>query len=671
MTKLDELCVNTIRMLSADCVEKAKSGHPGMPMGAAAMAYVLWTRFLCHNPMDPKWPDRDRFVLSAGHGSTLLYSLLHLTGYDLSLDDLKDFRQWAGKTPGHPEYPLTPGVETTTGPLGQGFANGVGMAIAERFLAAHFNRPGHEIVDHYTYGIVSDGDLMEGVSHEAASLAGHLGLGKLIYLYDDNLISIEGSTDITFTENRTARFEAYGWHVQEVADGNDPDTIEQAILAAQKETKRPSLIAVRTHIGYGSPKKQDSPSAHGEPLGPEEIKLTKKNLGWPLEPSFFVPDEARSRFHLAIEKGNDLQNQWQERVHAYEEAYPELTIEWKGWMGGELPESWDRDIPKFPADPKGMATRGASGTVLNAIAPYVSNLLGGSADLAPSNKTLIKGEGDFQAGVSDGRNLRFGVREHAMGSVMNGMALHGGLIPYGGTFLIFSDYMRPAIRLAALMGLKVIYIFTHDSIGLGEDGPTHQPVEQLAALRSIPNLTVIRPCDANETSEAWRIALESDNGPVALALTRQSVPVLDRNVYPPATGLSRGAYILKHARDGNPDVVLIATGSEVHIAIEAAQKLEEKGMGVRVVSMPSWELFDRQPEEYRDRILPPETKARIAVEAGVSQGWHRYVGNRGEIVGLDHFGASAPYEVLYEKFGITADQVVEKASALIKAENTP
>lgn len=671
MTKLDELCVNTIRMLSADCVEKAKSGHPGMPMGAAAMAYVLWARFLCHNPMDPKWPDRDRFVLSAGHGSTLLYSLLHLTGYDLSLDDLKDFRQWAAKTPGHPEYPLTPGVETTTGPLGQGFANGVGMAIAERFLAAHFNRPGHEIVDHYTYGIVSDGDLMEGVSHEAASLAGHLGLGKLIYLYDDNLISIEGSTDITFTENRNARFEAYGWHVQEVADGNDPDTIEQAILAAQKETKRPSLIAVKTHIGYGSPKKQDSASAHGEPLGPEEIKLTKKNLGWPLEPLFFVPDEARSRFRLAIEKGNDLQNQWQERVQAYEEAYPELNVEWKGWVGGELPESWDRDIPNFPADPKGMATRGASGTVLNAIAPYVPNLLGGSADLAPSNKTLIKGEGDFQAGVSDGRNLRFGVREHAMGSVMNGISLHGGLIPYGGTFLIFSDYMRPAIRMAALMGLKVIYIFTHDSIGLGEDGPTHQPVEQLAALRSIPNLTVIRPCDANETSEAWRIALESDNGPVALALTRQSVPVLDRNVYAPATGLSKGAYILQDAWDGNPDIVLIATGSEVHIAIEAAQKLEENGMGVRVVSMPSWELFDRQPEEYRDRILPPETRVRIAVEAGVSQGWHRYVGNNGEIVGLDHFGASAPYEVLYEKFGITADQVVEKASTLVKAENIP
>ena len=664
-TKLDELCVNTIRMLSADGVEKAKSGHPGMPMGAAAMAYVLWTRFLRHNPVNPKWSDRDRFVLSAGHGSMLLYSLLHLTGYDLSLEDLKNFRQWESKTPGHPEYSLAPGVETTTGPLGQGFGNGVGMAIAEEFLAACFNRPGHAIVDHYTYGIVSDGDLMEGVSHEAASLAGHLGLGKLIYLYDDNHISIEGSTDIAFTEDRTGRFVAYGWHVQTVADGNALDDIGNAILRAQEETGRPSLIAVRTHIGYGSPNKQDKAVAHGEPLGPEEIRLTKENLGWPLEPPFFIDDEVLSHFRQALQKGRELEGQWKAHLGSYEETYPELGREFKGWVKGELPEGWDKDIPSFPADPKGVATRVTSGTVLNAIADHVPNLLGGSADLAPSNKTLIKETGDFQAGSNEGRNLRFGVREHGMGSVLNGMALHGGLIPYGGTFLVFSDYMRPAIRLAALMGLKVIFVFTHDSIGLGEDGPTHQPIEQLAALRAIPNLVVIRPCDANETAEAWKVAMESADGPVALALTRQGVPVLDRNTFAPATRLSQGAYILMDARDGRPDVILIGTGSEVHIAIDAAKRLEEKGVGVRVVSMPSWELFEKQSEEYRLEVLPPQIEARLAIEAGVAQGWHRYVGSMGEVIGLDHFGASAPAKVLYEKFGITPDRVVERALALM------
>ncbi|MBW2117307.1 MAG: transketolase [Deltaproteobacteria bacterium] len=663
-TKLDEQCVNTIRMLSIDGVQNANSGHPGMPMGAASMAYVLWSRFLSHNPQNPKWPNRDRFVLSAGHGSMLLYSLLHLTGYDLSMEDIKNFRQWGSKTPGHPEYPLTPGVETTTGPLGQGFANGVGMAIAERFLAARFNRPDHEIVGHYTYGIVSDGDLMEGVTHETASLAGHLRLGRLIYLYDDNHISIEGNTDITFTENRTARFEAYGWQVQEIADGNDLNAIEKAIIAAQNETTRPSLISVRTHIGYGSPNKQDAASAHGEPLGPEEIALTKENLGWPQDPLFFVPDEVLDHFRKAVKKGNEIEEQWQAKLGSYEEAHPELARELQIWMNGELPDNWDRDIPSFPADSKGMATRVASGTVLNAIASNVSNLFGGSADLAPSNKTEIKGYEDFQPDDYKGRNLRFGVREHGMGSILNGMALHGGIIPYGGTFLIFSDYMRPAIRLAALMGLKVIYVFTHDSIGLGEDGPTHQPVEQLASLRTIPNLTVIRPCDANETAEAWRVAMSSENGPVALALTRQGMPVLDRNTFGPATGLSKGAYVLKDSKGKKPDIILIATGSEVQIALDASRELESKGLAVRVVSMPSWELFDKQPEEYRNRVLPPETTARIAIEAGVAQGWRQYVGDRGEVIAVNRFGASAPYKVLYEKFGITPERAVEKALAM-------
>ncbi|MBE9571094.1 MAG: transketolase [Proteobacteria bacterium] len=669
MTKLDDLCVNTIRMLSVDGVEKANSGHPGMPMGAAGMAYVLWTRFLRHNPLHPKWYDRDRFVLSAGHGSMLLYSLLHLTGYDLSLEELMNFRQWGSKTPGHPEYGLAPGVETTTGPLGQGFANGVGMAIAERYLAAHFNQPGHVIVDHYTYGIAGDGDLMEGISHEAASLAGHLGLGKLIYLYDDNHISIEGSTDIAFTESRTARFEAYGWHVQKVDDGNDLEAIETAITEAQKDKGRPSFIAVRTHIGYGSPNKQDKAVAHGEPLGTEEIRLTKENLGWPIEPPFLIPDEAFTHFRQAVDKGEAIEARWQEDFSSYKEANPDLAREWDIWMNGNLPEGWDSDIPDFPADKKGMATRVSSGSVLNAVAPRLPNLLGGSADLAPSNKTEIKGEKDFQADIYEGRNLRFGVREHAMGSILNGMALHGGLMPYGGTFLVFSDYMRPAIRLAALMDLKVIYVFTHDSIGLGEDGPTHQPIEHLSSLRAIPNLTVIRPCDANETSEAWRYALESQQGPVALALSRQGLPTLDRTTFAPASELSRGAYILHDTKDGKPDVILIATGSEVPIALEAYEKLEEKGVKARVVSMPSWELFDKQPEDYQCQVLPFEIKSRIAIEAGITQGWHRYVGSTGEVIGLDSFGASAPYKVLYEKFGITADRVVGKALALLSTKD--
>ncbi len=668
-TELDELCVNTIRMLSADCVQRANSGHPGMPMGAAPMAYVLWTRFLRHNPADPKWPDRDRFVLSAGHGSMLLYSLLHLTGYDLSLDELKSFRQWESRTPGHPESHLTPGVETTTGPLGQGFANGVGMAIAERYLAAHFNRPGHNIVDHYVYSIVSDGDLMEGVTHEAASLAAHMKLGKLIYLYDDNHISIDGSTELAFTENRTARFDAYGWHVQQVNDGNDMPAIEQAIRSAQEEKRRPSFIAVRTHIGYGSPNKQDTASAHGEPLGPDEIKLTKENLGWPLEPDCHIPDDALTHFRQALTQGKEWEDEWFQGVEAFKNEFPEMAEKWHCWINHELPSGWEKDIPVFSTDPKGMATRVASGTVLNAIAPALPNLIGGSADLAPSNKTLIKDVEHFREEAYECRNFHFGVREHGMGSIMNGMALHGGIVPYGGTFLIFSDYMRPAIRLAAIMGLKVVYVFTHDSIGLGEDGPTHQPIEHLAALRAIPNLTLIRPCDANETAEAWRYAVQQNHGPVALALTRQGLPTLDREKFASADKLQRGAYVLLDANKGNPDIILIASGSEVHLALEAGERLKEKGMNARIVSMPSWEIFAKEPKAYQEEVLPPEIKARVAVEAAVPHGWHQYVGTgKGDIVGIDHFGASAPSKILFEKFGITVDCVVEKALKVLEKQ---
>ena len=597
----------------------------------------------------------------------LLYSLLHLTGYDLPLEELKSFRQWGSRTPGHPEHGHTPGVETTTGPLGQGFGNGVGMAIAERFLAARFNRPGHEIVDHYTYAICSDGELMEGVSHETASLAGHLKLGKLIYLYDDNRISIEGSTDLAFTENRIARFAAYGWHVQTVDDGNDLYAMEKAILAAREEKERPSLISVRTWIGYGSPNKQGTASVHGEPLGAEELRLTKENLGWPLDPPFFVPEEAAKHFRQALTRGEQWQREWRERYKVYEKAFPESARELDRWLRPELPSGWDQDIPFFPADAKGQATREASGKVLNSVAPRVKNLLGGSADLAPSTKTLIAGEKDFQADCHEGRNFHFGVREHGMGAILSGMALHGGLIPYGATFLIFSDYMRPPIRLAAMMGLKVIYVFTHDSIGLGEDGPTHQPVEQLAALRAVPGLTVIRPCDANETAEAWKHALESKKGPVALCLTRQKTPTLDRETFASAKGLHRGAYILNNGPvETSPDLILIGTGSEVHIAVEAAEILKEKGLSVRIVSMPSWELFEKQGKDYREHILPPEVGARVAVEAGISQGWHRYVGDHGEVIGIDCFGASAPYRRLYENFGLTPDRVAERALLLVK-----
>jgi transketolase len=661
--ELDQLCINTLRTLAMDGVQKANSGHPGMPMGAAAMAYVLWTRFLRHNPANPAWPDRDRFVLSAGHGSMLLYGLLHLTGYDLPLEELQSFRQWGSRTPGHPEYGLAPGVETTTGPLGQGFTNGVGMAIAEAYLAAHFNRPGHKIVDHYIYAIVSDGDLMEGVASEAASLAGHLRLGKLIYLYDDNRISIEGSTDLTFTEDRGQRFEAYGWHVQHV-DGYDLEGIAAAIRAAQADP-RPSLILARTHIGYGSPHKQDTAEAHGAPLGEEEVRLTKENLGWPTEPSFLIPDQALAHFHQALEKGRVWEAEWQARFDAYAAEYPDLADEWRMVMSGELPAGWDAGLPTFRPEDGPMATRVASGKVLNAIAPHLPTLIGGSADLAPSCNTYLKGYGDFSADNRSGRNFHFGVREHAMAGILSGMALHGGIIPYGGTFLVFSDYMRPSIRLAAMMEIPVIYVFTHDSIGLGEDGPTHQPIEQLAALRAIPHLTVIRPADASETVVAWRVALERCEGPVALLFTRQSLPVLDRAILAPADGLARGAYVLAEAAGGQPDVILIATGSEVHPTLAARERLAEQGVRTRVVNMPSWELFERQPQFYRDAVLPPEVTARLAIEAGVPQGWHRYVGDGGDVIGIERFGASAPYKVLWEKYGFTAENIAARALEML------
>lgn len=661
---LDELSINTIRFLSVDAVQQANSGHPGMPMGAAPMAYVLWTKFLRHSPRNPEWPDRDRFVLSAGHGSALIYSLLHLTGYDLPLDELKNFRQWGSKTPGHPEYGDTPGVETTTGPLGQGFATGVGMAIAECHLAAKFNKPAQEIINHYTYGIISDGDLMEGISHEAASLAGHLELGKLIYLYDDNHISIEGKTDLAFTENRLQRFEAYGWHVQQIEDGNDLPAIEEALTAARAENGRPSLIAVRTSIGYGSPNRQDTAKAHGEPLGDEERKLTKDNLGWPQEPTFHIPEDALTHFRKSVDTGLELEQQWTDSFKNYLNAFPIEGAAFEKQLKGELPQGWDNDIPEFPADPKGKATRVVSGQVLNAIAQNVPALMGGSSDLAPSNKTMIDNEEGFQPGSYDQRNIHFGVREFGMTAVLNGMALHGGLIPYGGTFLIFSDYMRPAIRLAALMKQHVIYVLTHDSIGLGEDGPTHQPIEHLASLRAMPNVTVLRPADANETAEAWKYAVTSNKGPTVLALTRQSLPTLDRSVMGSAQLLHKGGYILKDV-EGSPDTIILASGSEIEFALEAADTLSGDGISARVVSMPSWELFNAQSQEYKDSVLPENISARVAIEAGATQGWHKFVGTKGQIIGLDHFGASAPINELFSNFGITADAVVQAARKLL------
>jgi transketolase len=665
---LEDRAINAIRFLAADAVQKANSGHPGLPMGAAAMAYTLWTRHLRFNPQNPKWPGRDRFILSGGHGSALLYALLYLTGYDLPLEQIMNFRQWGSKTPGHPEYGLTPGVEVTTGPLGQGFANGVGMAIAEAHLAAEFNRPGFEVINHYIYGIVTDGDLMEGVSSESASIAGHLGLGKIIYLYDDNHISIDGSTDLAFTEDRAARFEAYGWHVQKVPDGNDTAAVDRAITRAKKDP-RPSLIACRTHIGYGLPTRQDTAKAHGEAPGQEELDGAKKNLGWPVEPKFFVPGDVLAFYRKAVKRGEKSENTWRKQLQAYLAEYPQLDTELERRMMGELPENWDADLPVFPADPKGMATRAASGKVINALAPHLPELIGGSADLTPSNDTWIKDSPDFQKGTPLGRNFHFGVREHGMGGVINGMSVYGGVIPYGGTFLIFSDYMRPAVRLSALSHYPSIWVYTHDSIGLGEDGPTHQPVEHLAALRAIPNLVVIRPADANEVTEAWKVAISRRHAPTALIFTRQAIPVLDRTIYAPADGLQHGAYVLADMGDAGPELILMASGSEVSLITEAGARLASEGVNVRLVSFPSWELFKAQDEAYRSEVLPLEIKTRLSVEAAVSQGWEKWVGDHGDSISVERFGASAPYKIIFENYGLTVDNVILRARQLMEKNN--
>ena len=661
---LDQLCVNTIRTLAMDAVQKANAGHPGTPMALAPLAYVIYTRHLRHNPRNPAWPDRDRFVLSCGHASMLLYASLHLAGYDLSLEDLQQFRQWGSRTPGHPEHGLTAGVETTTGPLGQGFANGVGMAIAEAHLAARFNRPGHEIVDHRVYAIVSDGDLMEGISHEAASLAGHLRLGKLIYCYDDNHITIEGSTNLAFSEDVAQRFTGYGWQVQRVADVNDLAALDAALAAAEAETARPSLVIVRSHIAFGSPHKQDTAEAHGSPLGAEEVALTKAAYGWPTDRTFYVPDAAASHFGACVGRGAALEAAWQAKRAAWERAFPDLVAEWRAALAGELPAGWESALPAFPASEGSAATRAWSSKVINALAPKLPTLVGGSADLAPSTNTLIKGGADLEAGTYGARNMHFGIREHAMGGVLNGMALHGGVRPYGATFLVFSDYMRPSIRLAALMGLPVVYVFTHDSVGVGEDGPTHQPVEQLAALRAIPGLTVIRPADGPETAQAWKAALLA-KGPTALVLTRQKLPVIDRAVFAAADGVLKGAYVLAEAGGGAPRLLLLATGSEVGLCLAARERLEAQGTPTRVVSMPSLEIFARQDEAYRTAVLPPAVRARVAVETAARFGWDRWIGSDGAMVGIEHYGASAPYERILQEFGFTVDHVVECAGAVL------
>jgi transketolase len=680
----DQLCINTIRMLSIDAVQKADSGHPGMPMGAATMAYVLWTRHLRHNPRNPTWPDRDRFVLSAGHASMLLYSLLFLTGYDLTMDDIEQFRQRKSRTPGHPEHGCTPGVEVTTGPLGQGFANSVGLAIAERWLAATFNRQGDDVVDHFTYVLASDGDLMEGVASEAASLAGTLQLGRVIVLYDANLITLSATTNVTFTEDVGARFEAYGWHVQWI-DGHDVAAVDAALSVARGIQDRPSLIVARTHIGYGSPHKQDTWHAHGEPLGVDEVRLTKRALGWPEDRTFYVPDEALRTFRESVERGADLEAAWRRRLDRYGVAHPEMADTFARALAGALPDRWETHLPIFtPADGE-MATRDAGGQTINALAAVVRNLVGGSADLDPSTRTALKGCGDFQSAHTAvggtawptqgaaggvwgyaGRNIHFGLREHAMTAVLTGMALHGGLLSFGATFLSFSDYMRPSIRLAALSHARVIYVWTHDSIALGEDGPTHQPVEQLAGLRAMPNMTVVRPSDATETVEAWRVALTHTEGPVGLVLTRQKVAVIDRKTFAPASGLAQGAYVLADASGSAPEVILIATGSEVSIALEAHERLTKDGVRSRVVAMPCWELFDVQPQSYRDAVLPPSVRARVSIEAASPFGWERYVGLAGATIGVTHFGASAPGPIVMREFGFTPEHIVETAKAVLK-----
>jgi transketolase len=683
MADLDRISINAIRMLSIDAVQQANSGHPGMPMGAATMAYVLWTRHLRHNPQNPSWPDRDRFVLSAGHGSMLLYSLLFLTGYDLTLDEIRQFRQWKSRTPGHPERGVTPGVEVTTGPLGQGVGNSVGLAIAERWLAATFNRPGNEVVDHYTYVLASDGDLMEGVAAEAASLAGTLRLGRLIVLYDSNLITLSATTNLTFTEDVGARFEAYGWHVQQI-DGHDPVAVDAALTVARAVEDRPSLIVARTHIGYGSPHKQDTWHAHGEPLGVEEVRLTKQALEWPEDRSFYVPEDALRAFRTSIERGAELEAAWRHRVDEYRMAHAGLADQFAHTLAGDLPAGWEAHLPVFSSGDVEMATRDAGGAVINAVAAVVKNLVGGSADLDPSTRTTMKGYGDFESALmaqSDqevptqgtaggvwgyaGRNIHFGLREHAMAAVMTGMALHDGLLPFGATFLSFSDYMRPSIRLAALSKAHVIYIWTHDSIALGEDGPTHQPVEQLAGLRAMPNMTILRPSDATETVEAWRVALRHTGGPVGLVLSRQKLPVLDRTKLASASGLAKGAYVLADPHGSTPEVILIATGSEVSLALEAHTRLVGQGIRSRVVSMPCWELFERQPQSYRDTVLPPSVRARVSIEAAAPFGWERYVGLEGAIIGVADFGASAPGPIVMHEFGFTPEHVVETAKSIL------
>ncbi|MGE3466414.1 MAG: transketolase [Pyrinomonadaceae bacterium] len=667
-TDLDQLCINTIRTLSLDAVQKANSGHPGLPLGMAPTAYVLWTKFLRHNPKNPKWFGRDRFLLSAGHGSMLIYSLLHLTGYDLSMDEIKNFRQLHSKTPGHPENTLTPGVEITTGPLGQGFANGVGMGIAREHLAANFNKRGFSVVDSYIYCICSDGDLMEGVSSEAASLAGHLKLGNLIYLYDDNKITIDGPTDLAFSEDVTKRFESCGWDVSEVADGNDLKAIESAIRAAQKQKDKPSIIRVKTIIGYGMPK-QGTSKAHSDAPGTDAVAETKRNLGWPEGKTFYVPKEVSAKFREAVKAGAKQEREWNALIAKYEKAHGDLGEQFRQIRTNELPADWEKTLPKFD-NAEAKATRAYSGEVINAIADAIPQMIGGSADLTPSNNTYIRSSSNFAAGAYANRNIHFGIREHAMGSTMNGMALFGSVLPFGGTFQTFSDYMRPAIRLAALSRIQTIFVFTHDSIGLGEDGPTHQSVEHLAALRAIPDLALIRPCDAHEVREAWRAALKRSDTPTAFALSRQKVALIDRKKYADARGLHKGAYILAEAetkagKATGPKLILIATGSEVGLAMEAREKLNADGTPTRVVSMPCWEFFDAQSQKYRDEVLPPKVTARLSIEAGVSQGWHKYVGDRGDVLAVDKFGASAPAEDVFRDYGFTVENVIRIARKLV------
>ncbi|MGE5402193.1 MAG: transketolase [Ignavibacteriales bacterium] len=666
--QLDELCINTIRFLAVDAVQKANSGHPGMPMGCAPITYRLFTKFMKYNPANPRWFNRDKFVLSAGHGSMLLYSMLHLTGYNLPMEELKRFRQWESLTPGHPESILTEGVETTTGPLGQGITNSVGMAIAQEYLAAVFNKEDIKLLDHYIYVIASDGDLMEGISHEACSLAGHMKLGKLIVFYDNNHISIDGNTSLSYSDDVTKRFEAYGWHVQSLDDVNDLEAMDKAVVNAQYETGRPSIIITRTHIGYGSPNKQDTSSVHGSPLGEEELKLTKRNLGWPEDKTFYIPEEAASFFGQFKEKGQQLENEWKKLFSEYTEKYPEQAALFEAVMTGNFGDEWKSKLPQYPADGKGIATRVASGKALNAIAASLPTLIGGSADLAPSNNTYLKDYPAFSAENRAGRNFHFGVREHGMAGILNGMSIYGGVIAYGGTFLVFSDYLRPSIRLGALSGLRPIYIFTHDSIGLGEDGPTHQAVEHLAALRTIPNILVIRPADANETSYAWRAAIEHTGSPVALILTRQDLPVIDQEKYAPAENLLKGAYAVRDCQ-GTPDIILMASGSEVQHIMKAAESLEAEGIKAKAVSFPSWELFDRQTQEYKDSVLNPEVKARVSVEAAIKMGWEKYLGDAGEAISMDRFGVSAPAKVLMEKFGFTAENVIETSRRVLNKVN--